>query len=243
MKREETIDPDQKAARSTSGALQALAWTGRFIAAALAVALAGSVIGFAWFTTRIATEEVAVERNADAIVVLTGGAARIADAIELLATGRGERLLISGVHPATTFGELARRTPTYERLFACCVDLDRTAVNTVGNAIQTREWAMARGFRSLIIVTSNYHLPRSMAELSRQLPDVDLVPFPVVTDRLRNTSWWSDPGTMRILVSEYVKYVLAHLRMPFDSAPLATGLAEGRATDSGEFARGAVLNR
>ena len=58
--------------------------------------------GFVWFIYHVPAEEVALTRNADGIVVLTGGASRITDAIELLAAGRGKRLLISGVHRTTT---------------------------------------------------------------------------------------------------------------------------------------------
>src|ERR1043165_3979266 len=112
--------------------------------------------GFAWFIHHVPAEEVALDRNADGIVVLTGGSSRIADAIELLAAGRGKRLLISGVHRTTTTAEIARINPRYEGLVACCVDLDHSAINTVGNAIETRRWVKDRGFTSLIVVTSAY---------------------------------------------------------------------------------------
>ena len=123
------------------------------------------------------TTEVALRRNADGIVVLTGGAFRISDALELLAAGRGQRLLITGVNPATRSREISRLVPEHQRWFACCVDLDHSAINTIGNAIETRRWAKARGFKSLIVVTSNFHMPRAMAELAHQLPDVTLVPY------------------------------------------------------------------
>lgn len=175
--------------------------------------MAAGVAGFAWFVWSVPTEEVALDRNADGIVVLTGGTSRVADAMELLAEGRGKRLLITGVHPGTGFGEIARLVPAHERLVACCVDLDHSAVNTVGNAIETRRWAIARGFRSLIVVTSNYHMPRTMAELAQQLPDTALIPFPVVADKQRAERWWTSPITTRLLVSEYLKYIYAQVRM------------------------------
>ena len=136
-----------------------------------AVALAA---GFFCYAALVPSEEVVIERRADGIVALTGGADRIGDAVELLATGRGRRLLITGVNRATKLEELSRFSPQYERVFSCCVDIDHSAINTIGNAVETRRWMRERGFRSLVVVTSSYHMPRAMAELAHQLPDVAL---------------------------------------------------------------------
>jgi uncharacterized SAM-binding protein YcdF (DUF218 family) len=189
------------------------------LAVRLAV-LAGiaSIIGFVVFLQRLPSEEVSLNRNADGIVVLTGGTSRITDALELLAAHRGKRLLITGVNPGTTTGDIARQVSDYGRVLACCVDLDYSALNTLGNAVQTRRWAQDRGFHSLIIVTSAYHMPRALAEISHQLPDVTLLPFPVVSDRLRIEPWWSNGATTRLVLSEYFKYLFAQVRMRFDSA-------------------------
>jgi uncharacterized SAM-binding protein YcdF (DUF218 family) len=181
------------------------------VVATLAVAVAFAA-GFLWFVGNVPTEEVSIDRPADGIVVLTGGASRIADAIELLAAGRGKRLLISGVHPTTSSNELARLSPAYGRWMTCCVDLGHAAINTTGNAIETKQWVTDRGFRSVIVVTSNYHMPRTMAELRRRMPDVALVPFPVVTDKMRSEAWWSSPPTAKLLFSEYLKYIVAQVR-------------------------------
>jgi uncharacterized SAM-binding protein YcdF (DUF218 family) len=187
------------------------------------------VIGFFVFLRQLPSEEVALNRNADGIVVLTGGTARITDALELLAARRGKRLLITGVNPGTTTGDIARQVADYGRILACCVDLDYSAMNTLGNAVQTRRWTLDRGFHSLIIVTSAYHMPRALAEISHQLPDVALVPYPVVSDRLRIEPWWSNGGTTRLVLSEYFKYLFAQVRMRFDSVagePGANRIAE-----------------
>jgi uncharacterized SAM-binding protein YcdF (DUF218 family) len=175
------------------------------------------IFGFVGFVTLLPSREVALDRNADGIVVLTGGTSRVNDALELLAAGRGKRLLITGVNPGTTTGDIARQVIDERRLLACCVDLDYSALNTLGNAVQTRHWAIEHGFHSLIVVTSAYHMPRALAELAHQLPDILLVPFPVVSDRLRIEPWWSNGTTTRLVLSEYFKFLFAQVRMRFDS--------------------------
>jgi uncharacterized SAM-binding protein YcdF (DUF218 family) len=104
------------------------------------------------------------------------------------------------------------------------VDFDQS-LNTRENAIETRRWAERRGFHSLIVVTSNYHMPRALAEIAHQLPEVALVPFPVVTQRQRSERWWSGGATARLMLSEYLKYVFARLRMGLH--PVASASAAG----------------
>jgi uncharacterized SAM-binding protein YcdF (DUF218 family) len=187
--------------------------------AARLVLLAGAalILGFLAFLWLLPSQQIALNRDADGIVVLTGGTARVSDALELLAAGRGKRLLITGVNPGTTTAEIARQFTDYSRALACCVDLDYSAINTLGNAVETRRWALDRGFHSLIIVTSSYHMPRALAEIAHQLPDVTLIPYPVVSDRLRVEPWWASGTTTRLVLSEYFKFLFAHVRMRFDS--------------------------
>ena len=185
----------------------------RCVYAAPVVAAAALTGGFLWFAFNIAREESPLDRVADGIVALTGGASRISDAVELLASGRGRRLLITGVGPTTNTAELMRLVPDHHRWFGCCIDLDYTAANTVGNAVETRRWARERGFRSLVVVTSDYHMPRAMLEISHRLPDVTLIPFPVVTGQIRAEPWWSHPGTAKLLLYEYLKFLVAAARI------------------------------
>ena len=185
----------------------------RLALAAVGAVAAIFVAGFAGFLFNLPSTEVQPERKADGIVVLTGGSSRVSDAMELLAAGYGKRLLISGVHPASAAADISRSVQEGQGLFSCCVDLDHSAVNTRSNALETRRWARERGFKSLLVVTSNYHMPRAIVEMSHAMPDIALVPFAVVGDKWREEPWWSSGATFRLVLSEYVKYVAAGLRV------------------------------
>src|SRR6185295_4273990 len=153
---------------------------GRVLVRAAIAVLVVLVGGFVWFLAQIQSEEERPTVRADGIVVLTGGSSRVADAIELLADGYGRRLLISCVHWTNGSADISRSLPDSQSLLNCCIDLDRSAINTRSNAAETRRWSRDRGLRSLIVVTSNYHMPRALVELSHAMPDVTLVAFPVV---------------------------------------------------------------
>ena len=173
----------------------------------------GAAAGFAAFLSQLCRVQVVPDRKADGIVVLTGGSSRVSDAMELLAGGYGSRLLISGVHPTSAAKDISRTLAENQSFMNCCVDLDHSAVDTRSNAAETRRWAQERGFKSLIVVTSNYHMPRAIAELSHAMPNITLVPFAVVGDKWREERWWTSVSTLRLLSSEYVKYVAVVVRV------------------------------
>lgn len=188
----------------------------RLAVATVALGGLGAVVagaGFLAFTTQIAGREPSGVKPADAIVVLTGGPSRIIDAVSLLNEGLGQRLLITGVNPTTSPDEMRRALPDGERLMDCCIDLGHKALNTRGNALEAAEWTRERRFRSLVVVTSSWHMPRAMMELSRALPDVELVAYPVVTSRTEPENWWTDTGTLKLLVKEYLKYIMATVKI------------------------------
>jgi uncharacterized SAM-binding protein YcdF (DUF218 family) len=196
-------------ARPPSALLRGIGWATVVVCGIVALAFA---IGFLWFTARVPSSEITLTGTTDGIVVLTGDSARISEAIELLADRRGKRLLISGANRGTTATEISRLNPDFTRWIQCCVDFDRS-LNTLGNAIETRRWTERRRFRSLIVVTSDYHMPRAMVEIAHQLPNTRLVAFPVMSERLRADHWWASGPAMRLLLTEYVKYIVARARM------------------------------
>ena len=129
--------------------------------------------------------------TADGIVSLTGGQdERIAAALALLQQGKAKRMLISGVSRQVTRGELQTLTGADKPLYDCCVDLGFTAANTLGNARETAEWARAKGYRTLILVTADYHMPRARLELHAAMPEAQIIPYPVATPLMQAGRWW-----------------------------------------------------
>jgi uncharacterized SAM-binding protein YcdF (DUF218 family) len=191
------------------------------LACVLLSAFAGLIgfVGFLGFVYSLDRVERRPEVRTDGIVAMTGGSQRIGDAIDLLAQGYASRLLISGVNERTSRDEIARLNPGQRRLFDCCVDLDYRARNTIGNAIETRRWAEQNRFRSVIVVTSNYHMPRTLVELDHALPGIRKVPYAVVTPTVDPDLWWRSPATAKVLLSEYVKLLVVWLRTRFESDP------------------------
>ncbi len=129
--------------------------------------------------------------------------------MKLLAEGKGKRVLITGVYRATTKEELKKLASEGGQYFACCVDIDKEARNTIDNATETAEWVAQHRFRSVIVVTSNYHMPRALAELGRVMPSVVLIAYPVIDKNVYLERWWTYPGTTKLLMSEYLKYLPA----------------------------------
>lgn len=181
---------------------------------AICAGVAALTLGFFSFIQQINEQPPTAVKHAQGMIVLTGGADRVTDAIELFSRGYADRLLITGVNPAINKTEIARLNPKYRDLIDCCVDLGYEAVNTIGNAWEARRWAERNQLaKSLIVVTSNYHLPRAMAELRHALPEYDLTAYPVVTLRMRDANWWRSLHAARLLGTEYIKYVLAITRL------------------------------
>ncbi len=164
------------------------------------------VAGFAWFLRAALTEPTPPPR-ADGIVALTGGAGRVETALHLLAEGRAQHLLITGVGEATGFAALAHLAGVDPEL-GRRVTLGHAAASTRGNAAETADWVRGQGMRSLIVVTAGYHMPRALAELGRALPEVALYPMPV---RPPGFHEGADPAMLRLLAGEYTKFLAAEV--------------------------------
>lgn len=185
----------------------------RFLALLAILALVW-LVGLFAFADRVRSYSPAEDpARADAIVALTGPSSeRVDAAVRLLENGKGDRLLISGVNRQVQKAELKAVTPGSSRLFACCVDLGFEAENTMGNAREIGRWARANGYDSLIVVTSDYHMPRSLVEIRSALPGVELTPYAVKTPALDDQGWWRAAVTARRMTLEYMKYLTVMVR-------------------------------
>lgn len=169
--------------------------------------------GFAVFGQRATREHHNRSPTADGIVALTGGEERIQVAIGLLRQGAGRRLLISGANPKTSKEAIRGQTGEQRDLFNCCIDIGREAGDTVGNAEEARDWAEAKGFQTLIVVTSSYHMPRALTEFARVMPQATLLPHPVVSRSIREQRWWWSPATLSLFAREYAKFLASVSRL------------------------------
>ncbi|MBB5517914.1 YdcF family protein [Amphiplicatus metriothermophilus] len=150
--------------------------------------------------------------TADGVVVYTGGGARIAAGMSLMQRGAGRRLLISGVNPDISRDEIAKMWPGAAETFDCCVDLGAAARSTEGNAQEVSEWAAAHGFRSLILVTSEYHMPRALLETHARMKSAEIAPHPVASGYLDARGRPASTEAWRRLAVEYSKFLAARVK-------------------------------
>ena len=165
----------------------------------LALLILVYALGFAWFS--IWLPQPLDNRSTDAIVVLTGGVGRIDRGLNLLRDGAAKRMLISGVDRSVRPHELATAYKTPDKLFDCCITLGREAIDTRSNGIETARWLEKRGYDTVRLITSDWHMRRAAFELREALPkDIILVYDAVATE-----------PSLAILMKEYNKYLLRRL--------------------------------
>ena len=170
------------------------------------------LVGFFWFAALLPNEASVRERKTDAIVVLTGGSGRLSKGLELLAQKNAEKLFVSGVYRGVEVAELLRLSRQAPEELSCCIALGYEADNTRGNAIESAAWMRKNDFSSLRLVTATYHMPRSLIEFRRQMPNIEIVPHPVLSAHFKQSQWWRYPGSTSLLASEYTKFLIALLR-------------------------------
>jgi len=172
--------------------------------------------GLVWFAATLPAAVEDPDTVTDAIVVLTGGAERVAGGLALLEAGKARVLFVSGVHRGVDLADLVRLNhPGAILPAACggrCVALGHAADDTIGNASETAAWMRSGGFSSLRLVTAAYHMPRALLEFRRAMPEREIVPHPVFPMAFKRDQWWRWPGTIHLLAVEYTKFLGAWVR-------------------------------
>lgn len=192
-----------------------LEWLLLVAAVALSIAWA---FGLARFVENLPRAVAAASEQADAVVVLTGGSRRLDEGVALLEAGAAPVLFVSGVDERvdgrgirSLLDDGDTRLP--DRLIECCLVLGYGATDTIGNARETQIWMQVGNRRSLLLVTSNYHLPRAMLEFGHAMPETRIIPHPVIPQDVRLDAWYRYPGTLALLANEYSKYLFATARV------------------------------
>lgn len=196
---------------------QTVSWMTRLLAFALVLAAAWLLGLIHYVETMPDRVEDALTRT-DAIVVLTGGSERLSTGLDLLRQGRGDVLFVSGVFPETRLETLLRDDPGTDDL-RNRIFLGHVAADTIGNAIETAIWMREHRWRSIRLVTANYHMRRSLLEFEAALPGVRIIPHPVFPATVKWDAWWRYPGTAALFATEYTKYLAARLRLLLPDTP------------------------
>ena len=158
-------------------------------------------LGFLFFALTLGRPAPAEAQPTDAAVVLTGGSGRIEHAISVLRNRKAKRLLVAGADPSVTKADIARRVAGSGALLKCCVDLGSESVDTRSNAEEASRWLAQRHFKSVRLITSDWHMRRARYEFHKVMGGK----YRIVTDAVR-----SQPSFLT-LFGEYNKYVLRRL--------------------------------
>ena len=161
------------------------------------------IIGFVIFVAILPRPQ--DDRVADGIIVLTGGAKRIERGLQLLEDRRAKRMLVSGVNLVVGRRDFLIQFRAPPRLFDCCIDLGQEAIDTRSNGAESAAWVRKHGYRSVRLVTTDWHMRRARFELDQALPPE----VKIVSDAVR-----SEPD-LGILFREYHKYLLRRIAVIF----------------------------
>ncbi len=161
-------------------------------------------------------------KPADGIVALTGGTNRLKAAFSLLEKQMGKKLFISGVYRGVEVEELmAHWKKDATQAKDCCVVLGFDADDTVGNARESAEWIAAEKYKSIFLVTANYHMKRAVLDFKRHTPDTIIYPWPVHPESLEMQGWWRNAHARRLVIWEYNKYLFTVFLNILTGAPLS----------------------
>jgi uncharacterized SAM-binding protein YcdF (DUF218 family) len=174
------------------------------------------IMGLIWFVDKVPTNRTDDHTRTDSIIVLTGGTGRLEAGLQLLSEGYAKLLFISGVARGLDVQALLKLFSGNRSDFVCCIIIGYRADNTAGNAVETAKWIVENKFNSLRLVTASYHMPRSLFEFRRKMPNIKIVPHPVFPPQFKRQNWWRWPGSAQLLASEFNKYLISKIGLNRD---------------------------
>ena len=181
---------------------------------AVVILIGAWVFGLTKYVDNLPMTPTADKSIADGIVILTGGSKRIGEGIDLLESGAAERLFISGVGERSKLDVLLMLSgplPDDIAVLKDRIDLGYEAQNTRGNAIEVSKWVNAHNYKTIRLVTANYHMQRSYFELQSQMPEIKIIQNPVFPEDIRKEKWWNHGITKKVMISEYNKYIVSRI--------------------------------
>jgi len=178
------------------------------------------LVGLCFFFFSIPTYVADSQTSTQAVIVLTGGRERLKTGFQILCAHQAQMIFISGVHPDENLQSLLKLVESFNRgchqdreLIASHTYIGHAAKNTKENAIETAAWIRKMSISSLRLVTAAYHMPRSLLELKRLLPEITIIPHPVFPKGFRQSHWWENEGKLYLVLSEYHKFLWAFVRI------------------------------
>lgn len=179
----------------------------------LLLAIGGVFVSLLDFIEQIPAQKTSNNTKTDAIVVLTGGSNRLEEGLSLLSQRRAKKLFISGVYRGVEVRRLLNLFQVNPEELICCITLGYTAGSTMGNAAETKAWVSSEGHKTLRLVTASYHMPRSIKEFQHQMPNLTIIPHAVFPKQFKRDDWWLWPGTVSLILTEYIKFLISSLRL------------------------------
>ena len=154
------------------------------------------------------------------VVILTGGTNRIKEGFEVIykldkKSISNLKVLVSGTGKGFSKLSLQEKlNPGFDlRLIECCVELDSVSQNTYSNAIETSKWVSKNNIEEILLITSNYHIPRSILEFQNKMPNLKILYYPIIPKKHQINKWLKSFETFSLIFIEYCKYIIANVRI------------------------------
>ena len=154
------------------------------------------------------------------VVILTGGTNRIKEGFEVIykldkKSITNLKVLVSGTGKGFSKLSLQEKlNPGFDlRLIECCVELDSVSQNTYSNAIETSKWVSKNNIEEILLITSNYHIPRSILEFQNKMPNLKILYYPIIPKKHQINKWLKSFETFSLIFIEYCKYIIANVRI------------------------------